>query len=149
MFHMDDKDWKIIDELRRDCSQTVRSIAKRTNIPITTVHKRIKKLKDEGIITGSTVELNYSKLGKGLSVILLIKAAFERLIQLNKNQHDCMRDLRSLPEVQSAYLVTGGTDFVVRIRVKDVHEYDKWLLTRLHKLGWIGQTESLIIIHGD
>ena len=52
-----------------------------------------------------------------------------------------------MPEVEKVDIVTGGTDMVVRVRVKDVEGYDKFLLKKFQNIPGVDRTQSLIVIH--
>ena len=52
-----------------------------------------------------------------------------------------------LPEVTEVAVVTGGTDIVMKVRVKDVEEYDHFLLKKFQAIRGIDKTQSLVVIH--
>ena len=143
----DDKDWKIIELLKKHSDYPTRKIAKQTLLPITTVHNRIRKLKQEGIIKNFTINLDYSKLNKNFVVYLLISIDLQLLKKNKKTQYDIAEELRRFPFVEKTDIVAGGTDIIAVIRVKDVGEYDKVLLKKIQSLEEIKSTQSLIVIH--
>ncbi|MEK6969225.1 MAG: Lrp/AsnC family transcriptional regulator [Nanoarchaeota archaeon] len=149
MYEIDEKDQKIIELLQEHGDYTTRQIAKHTLLPITTIHNRIKKLKQEGVIKKFTVELDYAQINKGLLVYILISVDLQLLKQKKKTQYDVAKDLRSFYFVEKADIVSGGTDLVVTVRVKDVEELDKVLLKKLQLVEGIEKTQSLIVIHGE
>ena len=146
-YNMDDKDWKIIELLKQHGDYTTREIAKKTLLPHTTINNRIRKLKDEGIIKKFTIELDADKTGKGFVAYVLISANLHSLKQKNKTQYDLVKEVRNLPFIERADIVSGGTDIVSIIRVKDVKEFDEALLGKLQKIEGIEGTQSMIVIH--
>lgn len=144
---IDNKDQKILQILQEDSSLTTRQIAKKTRIPITTVHHRIKKLKDDGYIKNFTIELNHKKLGKTFAAIINVNCDYKLLRELKKDQHMLAKEIKLLPEVEKVHIVTGGTDLVVRVRLIDVDDFDTFLLTKFQKIEGIDKTQSLIVIH--
>ena len=64
MADLDEKDRKIITALLENSRQTTGRMSKKLNLPITTIHNRIKKLLREGVIRNFTINLDYKKLGK-------------------------------------------------------------------------------------
>ena len=73
---LDNKDLKILEVLKVNSRLSTQKIAKKTLIPITTVHNRMKKLEKEGIIKGYTVILDYKKLGKPILSFILISVVY-------------------------------------------------------------------------
>jgi len=146
-YEIDEKDQKIIEVLKEDSSLTTRQIAKKTRIPITTVHHRVRKLKDEGFIKKFTIEIDPKKFDKKFTAIILVSCDYKSLREIKKDQHMLSKEIRLLPEVEKVDVVTGGTDIVVRVRVKDVEEFDSFLLKKFQKIAGVDKTQSLIVIH--
>lgn len=145
--NLDEKDLKILDVLKEHSEYTTRQISKKTLLPITTVHNRIKKLRKTGIITNFTIKVDNSKLGKNFVVYLLISVDLALLKSKNKSQYDLATELKKFYFIEQADIVSGGTDIVAIVRVKDVSEFDRCLLTKIHKIDGIEKTQSLIVIH--
>ncbi len=146
-YNMDEKDKKILEILKDHAEYTTREIAKKTLLPVTTVHNRIKKLRDDGIIKKYTVRLDHSKLGNNFVAYVLVSTNLELLKRKNKTQYDLISDIRKSYFVERADIVTGGTDIVVIVRVSDVQEFDECLVKRLQMIEGINSTQSLIVIH--
>ena len=68
-YNLDDKDWKIINILKEHGDYATRQIAKKTLLPVTTIHHRIKRLKEEKIIRKFTIDLDPIKTEKGWLLI--------------------------------------------------------------------------------
>ena len=147
MEKIDDKDKKIIEILQENGDYTTRQIAKKTLLPITTIHNRIKKLKREKIIKKFTIELDETKLDRGFVAYILISVDLKLLKEKRKTQHDLAKELSKLHFIERVDIVAGGTDLVAVVRVKDVDEFDKILLSKLQLVEGIEKTQSLIVIH--
>jgi DNA-binding Lrp family transcriptional regulator len=145
---LDDKDAKILELLGVHAEYTTRQIAKKVNLPITTVHNRIGKLRNSGVIKKYTVELDYSALEKNFVAYILVSADLELLKARHKSQYDLVADIKKFYFVERVDIVAGGTDVVVMMRVKDVAEFDSCLLGKLQLVEGIDKTQSLIVIHG-
>ncbi len=146
---MDEKDFKILELLREHGEYTTRQISKNTNLPPTTVHNRIKKLREVGIIKKFTIELDHAKINRGFMAYVMISVNLPLLKAKGKTQHDLARELKKLPFVERVDIVSGDTDIVSVVRVKDVDEFDRFLLNNLHKVEGIDRTQSLIVIHSN
>lgn len=147
-YKIDEKDRKIIEILENHADYTTRQIAKKTLLPITTVHNRIRKLKQERIIKKFTIELDHSKVDKSLLVYILISANLPLLKQKKKSQYDLAKEIKRFYFVERVDITSGGTDLVAIVRVKDVAEFDKILLGKLQLVEGIDKTQSLMVIHG-
>ena len=148
-YKIDEKDRKILDILQEHADYTTRQIAKKTLLPITTVHNRIKKLKKEKVIRKFTIELDPHKIGKGFVAYVLISANLPLLKQKKKSQYDLAKELRRFPFVERVDIVSGGTDLVALLRTKDVAEFDQVLLGKIQLIEGIDKTQSFIVIHEE
>jgi DNA-binding Lrp family transcriptional regulator len=146
-YKMDKKDLKILDILKENADYTTRQIAKKTLLPTTTIHNRIRKLKQEGIIKNFTVNLDQKKVGKGLLVYVLISANLGLLKEKKKTQYDLAKELRKFEFTERVDIVVGGPDVVAVVRVKDVEEYDRILLNKIQLIEGVEKTQSLLVIH--
>ena len=148
-YRIDEKDRKILDVLREHGEFTTRQISKKTLLPPTTIHNRIKTMKREGLISKYTIEVDNKKTGKGLLVYILISANLGMLKAKNKSQYDISKELKRFSFVERVDIVPGGTDLVAMVRAKDVEEYDRMLLEKIQMIEGIENTQSLIVLHGD
>ncbi|PIN74345.1 hypothetical protein COV20_00275 [Candidatus Woesearchaeota archaeon CG10_big_fil_rev_8_21_14_0_10_45_16] len=144
---IDDKDKRIIEELLEHADYTTRQIAKKVNLPITTIHNRIRKLKNEKIIRRFTIDVDYDQVDRGFMVYVLISASLTLLKQQKKTQYDIAKELQRFDFIERVDIVSGGTDLVAIVRVKDVKEYDQMLLRKIQTVDGIENTQSLIVIH--
>ncbi len=146
---LDEKDYKIIEILKEHGDFTTRQIAKKTLLPVTTIHNRIKKLKQEGTIKRFTIDLDPEKVDKGFAAYILISCNLHLLKEKKKTQYDLLKQLKIMPFVERVDIVSGGTDLVAFIRVKDVQEFDNVLLNKIQLIEGIEKTQSMIVIHGN
>lgn len=144
---MDDKDKKILDVLKENSKLSTQQISKKISIPITTVHHRMKKLEEEGIIKKYTVVLDYKKIGKPISAYVLINVDYKLLKQIKKTQDELTKKLKLHHSVEEVSRITGGTDLIIKIRVKDVDELDDFVTTYLRNVDGIDKTQTMVILN--
>lgn len=144
---IDEKDNKVLEILKEHSDWTTRNIAKKVNLPITTVHNRIKRLRKEGVIKKYTIETDNRKLERNFVAYVLISANLQNLKQKHKTQYDLAKELRKLWFIERVDIVSGGTDLVAIVRVKDVDEFNNVLLGKMQLIEGIEKTQSLIVIH--
>jgi DNA-binding Lrp family transcriptional regulator len=143
---IDAKDLRILQLLKESGDLTVRQVAARTLLPITTVHNRIRRMKKLGIIKRFTIEVDNRKVGKSISAYVLAKADSKYLKGFRKTQHDLVKDLKRFDFVEKADIVTGNIDIIMLIRVKDIDELDKIIIEKLRDVQGIESTETLVIL---
>ena len=144
---MDKKDEKILELLRENSKLTTNQISKKTLIPVTTVHNRIKKLEKEGIIKIYTVEFDNKKLGKNLAAYIHIVVDYKLLKEIKMSQHELARKLRQNEFVEEAAMVTGGTDIIIKVRAKDIDDLDNFITKYLRNIDGIEKTQTMVILH--
>ncbi len=146
-FKVTEKDRKILDILKQDSSLSIREIARKTMLPITTIHHRIKRLRQERVITSYTVTLDEKKLGRGLTVYIITYVDIEKLREMKISQHELVDKIKKLESVEEAAIVIGEGDIIIKVCVKDHQAYDEFLLNKLHQIKGIKGTKSLSVIH--
>ena len=144
--NLDKKDLKIIEILKQNSKQTTSQISKKFNIPITTVHNRIKKLEKLGIIKNYTVVLDYKKLDKGILSYVLVSVMYTLPNGKKVSQEEIAKNLKNLG-AEEVSIVTGGTDIIVKVRVKDVEELNDFIIKRLRDIEGVDKTQTLIVLN--
>lgn len=144
---IDEKDLKILDVLKENSKLTTNQIAKKINIPITTIHNRIKKLEKEEVIKKYSVELNYKKLGKSILCYVLITAISMMPNGRKIFQEDVARNIKKLPGVEEVIILTGGTDMMIKVRLESINELNDFLIKRLRKIDGVDKTQTMIVLN--
>ncbi|WP_120501175.1 Lrp/AsnC family transcriptional regulator [Roseovarius sp. EL26] len=130
MVNIDEIDQKILTELQRDTDLPVETIGERVGLSRNACWRRIKALQSTGVIRKRVALLDPDKIGLGLSVIMQIKAAHHNAAWLEK----FARTTRALPEVQGVYRMTGDLDYLIRARVADMADYDRFYQTLIARV---------------
>ena len=146
-YKLDKIDLKVIEILKEHGDYTTRQISKKILIPPTTVNNRIRKMKKLGIIKKFTIDLDNRFIDKEFVAYVLISANLLLLKEKKKTQYDLASEIKRFSFVERVDIVSGGTDLVAIIRVKDVKEFDNVLLGKLQLLEGIDKTQSMIVIH--
>lgn len=144
---LDEKDLIILEELRTNSKQRTSRISKKTGIPITTVHNRIKKLEKEGIIKNYTVNIDYEKLGKNIFARILVSVEYKTRDGKRLHQLDIARKIRALIGVELVEIVTGTTDMVVRVRATDIKELNDFVINKLREIDGVDKTQTMIVLN--
>ncbi len=124
----DDIDRRILGQLQRDAGRSVEALAELVGLSRNATWRRIRRMEEDGLITGRVALVDPDKVGLGLIVFISVKT----------DRHDAawadafIKAVRALPEVLGAYRTSGEQDYLIRARVADVAAYDQ-LYKRLIK----------------
>lgn len=144
---IDDKDIKILDLLKSDAKLTTKQISKKILLPITTVHNRIKKLENLGVIKNYSVIIDHKKLGKSISAYILMNINYVYLKEKKITQHQLAQQLSSHPMVDKISMVTGETDMILRVIVNDVSQLDDFVTKYLRNIDGVQRTKTMLVLH--
>ncbi len=142
----DSTDISIIEALKDDGRATVRQIAKRLRLPITTVHNRLNKIKKDGIIKKFTAVPDYEKLGKGILAFVFASIDHEKLVDSKHGIESLKKQLRSIPEIEKTFAVTGEIDLILMVRIGNIKELDELLIRKLRNIKGIQKTTTQIVL---
>ena len=144
---MDNKDKKILSCLQEHGRWSIQKIARETRIPITTAYHRMKRLEKEGVIRKYTLDLDHKKIGLHLSAYILVVVDYHALKESNLSQYDLTKKLLKENVVESAAMVTGGTDIILKIRVADIDELNQFITVNLRNVEGIEKTQTMLVLN--
>ncbi|MBI2581457.1 Lrp/AsnC family transcriptional regulator [Candidatus Woesearchaeota archaeon] len=138
-FVPDSKDLLILEHLEKDAGLTTKKLASMLGMPQTTVHNRIRKLKQLGVIKKLVAVLDYRKLNRPLTAYMLLDINYADHSEISKK-------LASMPFVTEVAAVTGANDIFIKVRVKDAEELGDIVLKNLRRIGGVTRTETMMVI---
>ncbi|MCV2449024.1 Lrp/AsnC family transcriptional regulator [Paracoccus sp. DMF] len=104
--------------------------------------RRIKRLRDAGIIAGRRIVVDTAALGFGVTVFLGIRLAAKGRTSLE----DFERAVTAIPEVQVVQHVLGQFDYRLRITARDIADFERILRRRIMTLPGVGQVEANVML---
>lgn len=134
---LDEIDHQILDMLIDNTRTPFTDIAKKLLISAGTVHVRVKKMEESGIIRGSSLTLDYIKLG--YSFIAYVGIFLEKTHQTKF----VLERLKQIPYVTVAHITTGKFNIFCKIRAKDT-THAKNIIFRIDDIEGISRTETMI-----
>ncbi|WP_456367480.1 Lrp/AsnC family transcriptional regulator [Thermococcus sp.] len=137
---LDAIDLKLLKELRENARENIASLSKKLGIPRTTVHYRIKRLLDEGIIEKFTVKPNYKKLNLGTTAFILARYDPDAGV----NQKEVAERIASLEGVYEVHIISGEWDMLIKVRAPSAEEIGKIVVDRLREIRGVGQTVTMV-----
>ena len=139
---MDAIDHKILRALQSDARISHQELAERVGLSASPCARRIQKLESDGVVTGYSARIDEAKMGFGFSVFVSVRLDKQidgRLAGFESRIRDCS-------EVVDCWLMTGSSDYLLRIAVADLHEFETFLTGRLTKFEGVASIESSIPI---
>jgi Lrp/AsnC family transcriptional regulator for asnA, asnC and gidA len=137
-FEIDNTDLKILEILMQDAKRPYTEVAKKVNVSQGTVHVRMNKMEDAGILEKTTLRINYAKLGYDITAfigIYLEKSALYDMV-LNK--------LRGIPEITNIHYTTGNYSMFIKIHCRDTNHLKEVLHDKMQQVEGIERTETMI-----
>jgi Lrp/AsnC family leucine-responsive transcriptional regulator len=139
---LDHIDIQILQLLQHDARITTKEIADKLGKSITPIYERIKKLEEAGYIKGYVAILNKDMVDRTL-------VAFTT-VQLKEHSQSALRGFEregtKFQEVMECYHLTGQFDFLLKIALKDMNEYNAFLMNKLATLPNIGVVQTFFVL---
>lgn len=137
-YQIDTVDRQILSILLNDARTPYLEIARKLIVSGGTIHQRIEKMKDAGVIEGSSIKLNLKALGYDVTVFLGVH------LKSTKELPQVIKKLESYPEVVEAYFTTGNFALLVKVNTKSISDFHFFLSQKLQTLDAVQATESFI-----
>ncbi|HNV30326.1 MAG TPA: Lrp/AsnC ligand binding domain-containing protein [Cyclobacteriaceae bacterium] len=137
-FEIDNTDLKILEILMQDAKRPYTEVAKKVNVSQGTVHVRMNKMEEAGILEKTTLRINYAKLGYDITAfigIYLEKSALYDMV---------LSKLRSIPEITNIHYTTGNYSMFVKIHCRDTNHLKEVLHDKMQQVEGIERTETMI-----
>lgn len=137
---MDEFDLKILSILSVDGRISMTALGDRVGLSKTPVTARVKRLEEDGVITGYRATLSASKLGVEHIAFLEVKLSDTRERSL-----EAFNDaVRAIPEVEACHMIAGGFDYLIKVRTSDIFAYRRVLGEQISTLPNVAATSTYI-----
>jgi len=137
-FQIDKLDKQILSMLIKDSTLPYTEIAKELIISAGTVHVRMKKLTDLGVVLGSHLEINPSKVGFDICAFLGI------FLEKGSEYHDCVAHMKKIPEIVELHYTTGVYSMFAKIICRDTQHLREVLNENIQTIRGVQRTETFI-----
>ena len=137
-YELDDTDRRILSLLMQDAKLPYSEIARQLHVSGGTIHVRMTRLEELGIVRGATLDLDLQKVGYGIQAFLgifLLKSSFCDSV---------IAQLRDISEVISVHFTTGSYNLFARIACRDTQHLRNVLHDRVQQIEGVERTETLI-----
>ena len=135
---MDSIDGEIIRHLSSEGRLTNQELADRVGLTPAPCLRRVRRLEQDGVITGYQARIDPNALGRGFEVILYADLVAKDL----ETTEAFEARLVAMDEVVEARRMFGIPDYFIRVQVPDVGHYERWLTTKVMGDGAIARVDS-------
>lgn len=137
-YEIDNLDKSILEALTSNARIAYAELAKKFTVSAGTIHVRIEKMKQAGIIEGTKVVLNEKALGYDVCCFIGIN------LKHAKDYPDTIEKLRALDEVVEAYYTTGNYSIFIKLMTRSIDHLQMTLINKVQSIAAIQSTETLI-----
>ena len=139
---LDETDLQILKTLQKNAKLTTKELSDAVHLTPTPVFERQKRLERQGYIKKYVAVLDPEKLGLGLQVYCKVK-----LKQINREiADDFTHRIMFIPEVTECYNTSGAYDYLLKVRARDMQQYQQFILTKLGEIASVGSIESTFVM---
>lgn len=135
---MDSKDRQILQELQANGRLTNQELSERVNLSPSPCLRRLRLLEEQGVITGYTARVDPKAWGLPVTVFIRIK--------LERHGDDAVqvfeRTIKEMPKVMDCWLMTGRSDYLLRVVAADLDDYEQFVRRELQRVPGIASIDT-------
>jgi DNA-binding Lrp family transcriptional regulator len=135
---LDHTDWKILTMLQEDARMSNVDLAKAVGLSPSPCLSRVRALEEAGYIRRYVTLLDPQRIG--LMVSVFIQVTLEKQVEPALEVFE--RAIRDRPEVMECYLMTGESDYLLRVVVPDLQALERFILNFLSRVPGVGNIRS-------
>ncbi|MCG3752593.1 Lrp/AsnC family transcriptional regulator [Amycolatopsis sp. Poz14] len=136
---MDDLDRKLLAELQRDATQAYAALGQAVGLSAGAAHERVRKLREQGVIRRTTVDVDPAAVGRGVAAFVLVEA------NAWMGDSPTSEAIEALPEVVEAHVIAGPAALLVKIRTSTTEELQA-SLRRLYAIDGVTSTQAIVVL---
>ncbi len=137
-YEIDNVDRQILHALRKDARRPFLEIAREITVSGGTVHVRFARLQEAGIITGTTLLLDYEKLGFDVTAFIGVN------LKSASDYRKVLPELQKMPEIIEAHYTTGSYSIFIKVVTRSTRDLHDFLIEKLQSVDGIQSTETFI-----
>ena len=137
-YEFDNVDLGILQELMKNSDKPYTEIARKVHVSPGTVHVRMNKMEEAGVVKGATLVIDNSKLGLDLTAFLGIYLTKSSLYDV------VLLQLKAIPEISTIHYTTGNYNMFVNIHCRNTEHLKNLLHDKIQLIEGIVRTETII-----
>ncbi|WP_445682594.1 Lrp/AsnC family transcriptional regulator [Radicibacter daui] len=135
---MDDKDRQIISALQKDGRLTNQELSEKISLSPSPCLRRLRQLEEDGIIRGYTAIVDEEAYG--LPITAFVRIRLERHSKATVATFEAK--VRALDRIQDCYVMTGEADYLLRVLVESLKDYEHFVRDELHNIAGIAAIDT-------
>lgn len=139
---LDHYDRKILALLQQNARITTKEVAAELGLSVTPAYERVKRLERQGFIKQYVALIDSHMVGKQLTVMATVSLKEHSREYLNR----FVEQINPLPEVMECYYVAGSFDYIVKVVVSNMEDYQHFLVNKLAAIENIGHVQSYFVM---
>jgi DNA-binding Lrp family transcriptional regulator len=132
------RDKELLRELQKNCKQSMRKLSRKVDLPITTMHRRIKRMEKAGVIKGYTAVVDAKKINKPVTAFMLAT------VKYRMNVDKIAEELMKIPGIQEVHYLIGEWDLMLKLRVSTLDDYYNFSARTVLQMPGITNTSGII-----
>ena len=141
---LDETDILILRELQDDGHLTIKELSQRVHLSVSPVYERVRRLEREGFIKRYVAVLDPEKLDCGFLAFCYLKMKQHS----HENAVQIMERVQNIPEIAECYNISGDFDFLLKIYVRNMKQYQEFVMRILGDIPAIGSLNSSFVLGG-
>jgi len=141
---LDKKNLDLLYLLQRDCKQSIANLSEEIGIGISSVHARMKALKESGVIKNYSAIVNPDKVKRGTLAFILVTVRYR--VPGRKgvlSQREFCEQITGHPLVQGVHVLSGEYDVLLKVRAETIGEMNKFIVDFLRELPEVDKTLTM------
>lgn len=139
---LDSVDWRILEELQNDATLPNRTLAERAGLAPSSCLQRVRRLREQGVITGSHIDIDTATTGLPLEAVVSINVRPHSREVVDSFRHFIMEQ----PETRSLLHVSGQADFLLHVAVSDSGHLQGFLVDTLASRTEVRNFTSSVVL---
>lgn len=143
MAQLDAIDIEILYALQQDAKVNTKELSEKLHISKTPIYERIKRLENDGYIKGYTALVDNKKIGLPLIAFCNVSLAVHDDEHIRRFQ----QEIKDIDEIMECYSIGGIYDFFLKIVLKDLDAYNRFVFEKLTKVHGIVKMQSAFVLN--
>jgi len=136
---LDETDRAILEALQEDARTPFSEIARRIDMSSATVHDRVNRMEDAGVIEGYHAKVDPKALDYGISSMVGLQVE-------QGQEQETLERLEEIPGVQEVHLTTGSWDVLMRVYAEDADELRRLMFDNIAQMDGFARSQTMVIL---